>query len=90
MTVENRRFPRTATSTPAHVRWTGPNRWPVECEGTIRDYSRNGLRIELALPVAPQSWLTVTANGRVFRGVVRYCAETGNMFAVGVELTRPY
>jgi PilZ domain len=63
----------------------------LQTPGVVRDVSRNGLRIELALAVSRGTRLKISLRKRAVVFVVaRYCRRTGNTYQVGVEIESVY
>ncbi|HTC32351.1 MAG TPA: PilZ domain-containing protein [Bryobacteraceae bacterium] len=59
--------------------------------GVLRDVSKNGLRVELRVPVPAGAHLKVAIGGRaVIFAVARYCHPTTDTFHVGAAIEEVY
>lgn len=86
---ERRKEIRYATCDPAAVSWLDLK--GLQVPGIIRDVSRNGLRIELLLPVSMGARLKITLRKRaVIFAVARCCRQTGDTYQVGAEIEGVY
>lgn len=59
---------------------------PQRLEGSVRDISRNGMRLVLPSPVEPGSLLLVNFEGSVIVGEVRWCYLVAGEHVVGVRV----
>jgi hypothetical protein len=59
--------------------------------GVLRDVSRNGLRIELSMPVNAGARLEIVLRDRaIIFGEARYCSGSGGAYQVGVVIEDVY
>ena len=87
--AEKRREPRYSTCDTAEVALLDlPG---VHVAGVVRDVSKNGLRVELDLPVSAGSRLKITLRRRaIVFAVARYCRRVGAAYQVGTEIESAY
>jgi hypothetical protein len=63
----------------------------LQLTGVLRDVSKNGLRVELRVPVPAGAHLKVAIGGRaVIFAVTRYCHPTLDTFHVGAVIEEVY
>lgn len=86
---EKRKDPRYATCDIAEV--SLPHMAGLRLHGTVRDVSRNGMCVELHLPVSVGSRLKISlCKKAIVFAVARYCRQTKNTYQVGVEIENVY
>ncbi|HTW63128.1 MAG TPA: PilZ domain-containing protein [Bryobacteraceae bacterium] len=87
--AEKRREPRYSTCDAAEVSLLDlPG---AHFGAVVHDVSKNGLRIELDLPVTSGSRLKITLRKRaIVFAIARYCRRTGNTYHVGAEIESAY
>jgi hypothetical protein len=62
-----------------------------QVRGVLRDVSKNGLCVELGLPVEPGARLRIVLHGRaIIFAVARYCRSTARSFQVGAAISGLY
>lgn len=80
---EKRREPRLATCEPAEIYVLDMQ--GLRLPGILRDVSRNGLRIEINMPLKPSDRLEIVLENRaIFFGQVRYCRRVDDCYHAGV------
>jgi hypothetical protein len=87
--AERRTEFRYTTSDPVDV---APLEMPgLQVSGILRDVSKSGLRIELAVAVSAGARLKVSLHKRtIMFVVVRYCRKTGDAYQVGASIEHVY
>lgn len=87
--AERRREPRYATYDAVEVSVLGLAGFQIR--GVLRDVSRNGLRVELGLPVDPGAHLKISLCDRaVIFAVACYCRRTRGSYHVGAAIREVY
>jgi len=85
---ERRREVRYATCDPAEVQLL--DLAGLQIPGIVRDLSKNGLCVEIALPVTPGARLKIRLRSHAIFGEVRYCRRTADAYQVGVAIQDVY
>jgi len=87
--VDKRKEPRYPTNDAVEVCILDPNYQRVA--GTIHDISRNGLRIEVPLPITTGARLEIILRDRaIIFGVARYCRHSIAGYYIGVLIEDVY
>jgi hypothetical protein len=82
---ERRSEPRVPADAPAVVTILLPGSHP-HVEGRILDTSKNGVRIELAVPVDPGTLIQIRLKETIAMAEVRYCVPAGSGFRIGARI----
>jgi hypothetical protein len=86
---EKRKEPRYATCDPADISLL--DMASLQVPGVVRDVSRNGIRIEVVLPVSMGARLKICLPKRaIIFAVARYCRRTKDTYQVGAEIESVY
>ena len=87
--AERRREPRYATYDAVEVSVLGVAGFQIR--GVLRDVSRNGLRVEVGLPVDPGAHLKISSCDRaIIFAVACYCRRTSDSYHVGAAIREVY
>src|SRR5437016_2743774 len=87
---EKRRSERFPSEEPVSLRWRGSSGEPHFGRGKVLDFSETGLRVELAQPIDPLSFVLVGPPGQnkgACAGKVRYCVAKQTKYQVGLQLS---
>jgi hypothetical protein len=87
--VEKRRETRYATCEPIDVNLLDINN--LRLSGMLRDISKNGMRIELDMPLKTGDRLEVVLRNKIIVfAEVRYCSQTGEFHQIGIVIDDVY